>query len=619
VKNSSPDAWSGDGNTQTILDNKPCHFVRSDGGELDRLRNENLRLREIFDSATLEFTSLHDQIQDLAHELELKRDESKYLAAECAGLKKKLEKSEARANKFATMLFAVKSEKLKVADIGVGENSVVVESTYAQVVSEGATPVVSSSTDGKSVPVTPEVPKAKRGARHGHVGSGRKIPENLPVEEVRVEIQAPDLNCPTCGGQAVEISGLGEPSYQVTVKKQYILRKIIRVAYKPACSCGSLPTIFTAPPPAKLILKSKFSTEFWVDILISKFMSHLPVNRQLFEMVQAGVDIEAGTVFNGLKKIYTNFLTPLSDAMILELRLAEHWHADETRWRMFLAECKTLWYMWGYRSKDIVLFVLDPTRAAAVPLKTLFNLDIKETEISGLEMDAEPVEIATEQKKIMNVDRYSAYKTLMRLGLVLLAYCWAHARRDFTDLKKKYPTNSILCEWADVWLLKIANLYHINNERVKHPKDGKIFLEYDTRLRAAIQDMRKDIDDKCPHDAQTKVMASMIAHWEGLTLFVAHLELPMDNNLMENAIRGCALGRNNFLGNHSKWGGNLAACMYSVVKTCLLNNIDPKAYLTYYFNDCMKRKAPMDAEAARKILPHKLDPQIKELLKLKKN
>ena len=65
-------------------------------------------------------------------------------------------------------------------------------------------------------------------------------------------------------------------------------------------------------------------------------------------------------------------------------------------------------------------------------------------------------------------------------------------------------------------------------------------------------------------------MSSMKEHWRGLTLFVDFPELPMDNNLMENSIRPAALGRKNYIGNHSKWGGNLAACMYSIIQTCVI-------------------------------------------------
>jgi transposase len=597
---------------------KPLSFGRPGGGESDRLLEENRLLRDIFATATAEFETLRGQVRSLEQDLAREREKSTSLAADRARLAKALEKSEARGNKFASMLFAVKSEKLKLADIDLGSDAVAIDSATATVIREGVGPGPPPA-DGQAPQLPPGEEKRRRsGARPGHRGSGRRIPDSLPVEEVRLEIPAEDLICPECGEPGVEKAGLEAVSYQVTVRKQYLLRKITRIAYGPTCACGRLPTISTAPPPAQLIPKGKFATEMWVDILIAKFMSHLPVNRQLFDMVQAGIDVSSGMVFGALRRIHADFLKPLHDAMILELRLAGHWHADETRWRMFLPECKSLWYMWGYRSETIVAFVLDQTRAAAVPLKTLFNLDVKQLEDNGLELDTDPVEIAPEQMKTMNVDRYSAYKTLMRYGLVLLAYCWAHVRRDFIDIGKKYPANAILCEWAEAWVLKIANLYRINNERVNHPKDGQLFLEYDTRLREAIQDMRKDLDEECPHGAQAKAMASMLAHWEGLTLFVDHPELPMDNNRMENDMRGCALGRNNFLGTHSRWGGELAACMYSLVKTCLLNEIDPKAYLAHYFKVCTERTGPMDAEAARKILPHRLGGRVKEQLKLRR-
>ena len=587
--------------------------------EPDRLRDENRRLREVFTTATGEFARLCGQVRSLEDELARERRRAGFFEAQCGRLEKELEKSEARANKFACMLFAIKSEKLKVSDIEVGEDAVAVESAAEEVVREGTGAGPLPAEGQPAEPGTPnEGERKRRGARQGHPGSGRKIPKNLPVEETRVEIPSETLVCPVCGQPGTEKPGIEAVSYQITVKKQYLLRRIVRVTYGPACNCGKLPNLITAPPPAQLIPKGKFSEEFWVDILVSKFMSHLPVNRQLFEMVQAGVDIGAGAVFGGLKKIHFDYLEPLHEALILDLRLAGHWHADETRWRMFLHECKILWYMWAYRSADIVVFVLDPTRAATVPLKTLFDLDAEEIGADGLQLETAPLATTPERRKIMNVDRYSAYKTLMRYGLVLLAYCWAHMRRDFIDITKKYPGNLVLCQWAETWLLKIATLYRLNHKRVEHPNGSKLFLEYDTRLRAALEEMRKAVDGKHDHDAQVKVMNSMRNHWDGLTLFVQHPELPMDNNLMENGIRPCALGRNNFLGNHSQWGGDLAACMYSIVQSCLLNDIEPRAYLTHYFRVCMAKKK-MDAETARKLLPHKINGRLKEKLQLKKN
>jgi len=281
----------------------------------------------------------------------------------------------------------------------------------------------------------------------------------------------------------------------------------------------------------------------------------------------------------------------------------------ETRLYMLCDAMKKLWYMWGFKSEDVTIFVLDSTRSASVPAKTLLGID-------DVAQIGEPVEIPEEKMKNLNVDRYSAYKMLANLGLLILAYCWAHVRRDFTDIQKKYPKENELLKWAEEWLLKIAELYKINNVRVKHPPGGEIFLEYDTKLRKAIHEMEKEMDaeieigieivDDEVLEARVKTMVSMKNHWNGLLIFVDNPEIPMDNNRMENGIRPCALGRNNYIGNHSLWGGELSACMYSIIQTCKQNNISPQAYLRYYLEKCMGINRNMSSELLYSLLPGNL-------------
>jgi transposase len=51
------------------------------------------------------------------------------------------------------------------------------------------------------------------------------------------------------------------------------------------------------------------------------------------------------------------------------------------------------------------------------------------------------------------------------------------------------------------------------------------------------------------------------------------------NNAAERALRGVALGRNNYLFMGSDAGGQRAAAMYSLVESAKLNGLDPEAYL----------------------------------------
>src|SRR5690554_6543571 len=54
----------------------------------------------------------------------------------------------------------------------------------------------------------------------------------------------------------------------------------------------------------------------------------------------------------------------------------------------------------------------------------------------------------------------------------------------------------------------------------------------------------------------------------------------LDNNLIENSIRGMAIGRKNYLfcGNHDS--AENAAIMYSFIETCKAQDVDPREWLT---------------------------------------
>jgi hypothetical protein len=71
--------------------------------------------------------------------------------------------------------------------------------------------------------------------------------------------------------------------------------------------------------------------------------------------------------------------------------------------------------------------------------------------------------------------------------------------------------------------------------------------------------------------------------WTALTRYVEDGRIEIDNNAAERALRGVALGRNNFLFMGSDAGGERAAAMYSLVETAKLNGIDPEAYLREVF------------------------------------
>ena len=100
------------------------------------------------------------------------------------------------------------------------------------------------------------------------------------------------------------------------------------------------------------------------------------------------------------------------------------------------------------------------------------------------------------KKKIMNVDKFSSYKMLKRLGLVELAFCWAHQRREFIDLEIKYPE---LSSWAKEWLERIGTLYYINNERIKYNSQDPLFKEYEHKLREKLDEISSLVNREYSH------------------------------------------------------------------------------------------------------------------------
>jgi transposase len=546
-----------------------CRLLQEALRKKDKAVAETEKLTEIFQFATLEFEKMNRRIALLEEELNQRDSTIRELRQENERLQKRVEELEARNNVLHKIAFGRKSEKK----------------------------------EGKRVEATGS---KRRGAVNGHTGYGRKIPENLPEREEIIDIPENERFCLCCGKPYTEI-GLEEVSSEVSVEKRYYLKKIKRKVYKKTCSCPN--PIITSPPPPKIIPKGKFSLEFWVDVLMNKYKNHMPIERQAFEMREYGLDISTGSIFGGLKKIHFLYLEPLYEAMGRVLREVSHWHADESGWHLFTKvddKGNYNWFMWVYISKEIVLFVLHPSRSGKVPCKILF--DIEPEEIKAIEGGF----VNHREKKIMNVDKFSSYKMLERLGLVELAFCWAHQRREFLDLKTKYPE---LGEWVEGWMERIANLYHINNQRIKYNPEEFLFKEYDRKLRGLLNEIYSLIIGEYNHPAERAIMNSMREHWKGLTLFLDNPEIPMDNNLAERMLRSMVLGRKSYWGNHSIWAGELTSAMFSIVQTSILHEISPRAYLTHYLNECTKRGSAPPRDEIDAFLPHRLNETVKAKLK----
>ena len=430
------------------------------------------------------------------------------------------------------------------------------------------------------------VSRAPRGHQRGKPGHGRTMQSHLPARVEFVGLDCP--TCPQCGLGLSEFPGT-EDSEVVEIEVKAYRRVIRRRRYRSNCDCGCLPGIVTAPAPGRLIERGKFGVSVWIGVLLDKFLYGRPSHRLLQDMADHGLNMAAGTLTGGLQALAPLF-EPLEQAFVAKLRSASHWHADETRWAVFVNVAGKVghrWYLWVFHSSAVVHYVLDQSRSA----------DVIEAELADVRSGA------------ISCDRYSAYKKFARLHPgVLLAFCWAHERRDFLELANAYPE---LSAWALAWVDAIGQLYHLNGLRLQAAAGNAARAARQVDLEQAVQRMAQERDDALADpllaEPAAKVLRSMVVHWSGLTVFVAHPWVPMDNNTAELAMRGPVVGRKNFYGSGSEWSGQLAATMYSLLMTLKLWQINPRTWLSAYLQACADNRNRVPVEI-NPFLPWAMDP-----------
>lgn len=410
--------------------------------------------------------------------------------------------------------------------------------------------------------------KRKRGGQKGAKGHGRRNHDHLPSITVEHDFLDEEKCCGHCKTPYKEFPGT-EDSVQIEIEIRVIRTVHERKRYQPQCDCAGSPRIITAPGPAKLIPKGLLGTSLWVQVLLDKFLFQRPTYRLLADLKTHGLDLSQATLTSGMRR-----LAPLFDPILAGIHAKNieenHWHADETRWLVFVdVEGKEghRWWLWVFRSKSAVEYVLSPWRAASVPEE----------------------HYGPDANGVISADRYAVYKKLAKSGRFKIAFCWAHTRRDFVNLGKSYPHQ---VPWAQYWIDTIGELYRINGLRraALQAKDARAESAAKKKLSSLLKEMVKIRDDELADgdipEERAKVLTRLLDHWDGLILFLDDAWIPMDNNEAERLLRNPVVGRKNYYGSGAVWSGQFAATLFSVFQTLQIWGLNPRLWLRSYFDAC---------------------------------
>lgn len=457
----------------------------------------------------------------------------------------------------------------------------------------------------KKVPQAEKKDKAgkKRGQKEGGEGHGRKLQENLPIEEEYRELLEEERCCGNCGLPYADI-GLTEDSEEVEIDVKAYRKVIKRKKYKQACKCEDQKKIITAPEEEKLIPKGGYAISFWVTVLLHKYLFQYPLQRLVKEWEYEGLEVSPGTIIGGLKTLAPLFVKVEEEIRSKNIKEG-HWHVDETRWMVFVPiEGKKgyRWWLWVFRSRETVVFIIHETRSAIVPEE----------------------HFGEKAQGIINADRFSVYKKLAKTGQFIIAFCWSHVRRDFIEVEKGDKT---FTAWTEAWLLRIGNIYALNNERLLLTETTEEYQKANTSLYEALSGLKEkyeeELEDPAIKGKRHKVLESLKNHWKGLLVFYYYPFVPMDNNTGERALRNPVLGRKMYYGSGSLWSVVLTAGLFTIFQTLDLWKINCKVWMTEYLKACaanggkpledVKSFLPWDMNEER--LRHFRSPPYKELKK----
>jgi hypothetical protein len=107
-----------------------------------------------------------------------------------------------------------------------------------------------------------------------------------------------------------------------------------------------------------------------------------------------------------------------------------------------------------------------------------------------------------------------------------------------------------------------------------------------------------------PKSPAGRAVRYTLKNWTALTRYCEDGDLAIDNNATERAIRGAAVGRNNWVFFGSDRGGRTAAVLRSFVASCQRVGVEPFAW----FKDVLSRIGDHPITRLTELLPHNWAP-----------
>jgi len=357
------------------------------------------------------------------------------------------------------------------------------------------------------------------------------------------------------------------------------LKVVEDVCLKYACEC----TIHTATKPPQPIEKSTAGASLLAQVIVAKFLDHLPLHRQQQIFQRHGVDLSRKTMGGWMAQCAV-LLGPLWDCAKQYLFQSCVIGTDDTSVkvldpRLDFARIGRMWPYVGDRDHPVVVFDYTATRARAGPAKFLEGY-----------------------KGNLQADAYSVYDAFFRpLRGMNEVGCWMHARRYFYKARESDPGR------MGPALFLISQLYRVESKiRGLDASQRLTIRQLESKpvmdkLHVWLLQIKPEVLPKSPEGAAVRYTLNQ---WVALNRYLSDGNLEIDNGEAERANRSVAVGRGNWTFFGSDNGGRTAAVLMTFAASCKRAGVEPFAW----FNDVLSRIPEHPITRLAELLPHNWKP-----------
>lgn len=319
--------------------------------------------------------------------------------------------------------------------------------------------------------------------------------------------------------------------------------------------------VITAPAPAKVLPRAVAGASLFADIVVSKLVDHLPLNRIRSRYLRAGIDIPASTLAEWMA-VACDRLAPIAERLWQRVEGATVLRADASGIKVQDPDALenivrgTMWCMVGDDQDVVFRYAEDGTG------------------------DAGPWRFLAGREGYLQTDAANIFDRLHngRAARAIAVGCNAHARRKFVALKDMDArVGYVLQLYGRLYKLeRLAKLKKLDSDELRALRQKRSAPIVNKLYRW----FAKHAGDDPPDQPFARAIAYAINHREALTRFLDDGCLDIDNNLCEQQIRYLALGRKNYLFAGSHDAAQRLAIGYTITRTCAMHGVPPLAYLT---------------------------------------